>query len=58
MVKRNKLGKVVKRVQGYTIRFISEGKGYGVYAGKNLKSKDYLANVDDAIKECESLLNK
>ena len=50
MNKKNKLGRVSKRVLGYNIRLKTSGGGYGVYAGKELKSKDYIPTIEKAEK--------
>lgn len=48
MNRKNKLGKVAKRVLGYDIRLKRTGGGYGVYAGKHLQSKDYIPTIEKA----------
>jgi len=48
MNKRIKLGHIAKRVLGYNIRLIPNGRGYGVYAGKHLKSKEYIPTIEKA----------
>jgi len=56
MNKRIKLGKVVKRVQGYTIR-LSKNNGFAIYQGKKLKL-DRIVSISVAEETCEKLNNK
>jgi len=50
MVKKEKLGKVYKQINGFTVRCMPKGEsGYGIYAGKrlitgNIKDKDDAVN--------------
>jgi len=48
MNRKNKLGQVSKRVQGYNIRLATKGGGYSVYAGKKQMNKEYLPTIEKA----------
>jgi len=55
MNKKNKLGKSVKKVLGYNIRLRTSGGGYGVYAGKQLKSKERILTIEKAVEFAKTL---
>jgi len=50
MIKKNKLKRIVKSVQGYKIRH-SLTSGFAIYAGKNL-IEDNIETVDEASEKC------